>query len=228
MERWLVLILICVSFSLGCSRQVEQGGRSVITIRVPSAKNTFNKSGGVGAMSAMPSDRKACYGINVTGPGIQGPSNMCHPSAGIMAGFVEPGVEVSVEVPKGPNRTIELVAYLQNTGDNLPCPGYSPNMPPARLAATYKVGSAVTDVTGPTTEVTITADFPGLANTVASQLSLPASCTVAATPTNNTPGFDVLSGGGFANAGTINLSARIGAVKPGSEATNGTIVLKRK
>src|SRR5690606_27352661 len=125
MGRWRISLFIAASiFSLGCQRQASQ--TSTITIRVPKAANMSRKSGGVGSMAALPSDRKSCYAVSVTGPGItMSPSHICAPPTGLRAGFVEPGAMIEMQVPKGKDRKIELFAFLQSPGQDLPCPVFA-------------------------------------------------------------------------------------------------------
>ena len=225
MERLLVLILISSFVTLGCQRD-KAGGSSTITIQVPRALNTDNKTGGVGAMGALPSDRKVCYGVNVSGPGITvQPANACSPPPSIRAGFVEPGTEVSVSVPKGSGRVVELFAFLGEPGQTAPCPAFSPSLSPTQILRTYKIGTASNiDISAEVTVVEITADFPGLSNNIAQQLSLPASCT-AGGGQNNAPGFNTSSGRGIATNGTMKLYGGFGKPSPGRRATNGTMTL---
>ncbi len=230
MERWLVLIIIS-AFMLGCQRD-KPGGSSTITIQVPRAANTANKTGGVGAMSALPTDRKVCYGINVSGPGINGESgNSCSPPTSIRAGFVEPGSEVSVSVPKGSNRVVHLFAFLGEPGQTSPCPEFASNLSPSQLVHTYKIGTATNiDISADQTVVEITADFPGLSNHIAAQLGLPATCTAGATPPAGRPGFSAGSGGGKATdvGNTVTMYSSFGRAHSGQTAVGGNITLKTK
>lgn len=230
MERLRIMILIGAFCALGCQRDMS-GGKSSITIRVPEAHNKLSKTGGVGAMAAMPSNRKACYGINVTGPGIPINSASCGPQSGILAGFVEPGATVEVSVPKGEGRTIELYAYLQNVGDNLPCPALGASLPAAHLLNTYSVGTATNvAMTAESTVVYIDASFPGVTNHLASTLSLPSTCTAGASPTGpNKAGFQVAASAGMSwtqgqtpATAPVRLLARVGSNIPKVQLQSGS------
>ncbi len=156
-------------------------------------------------MAAMPANQKACYGVVVTGAGIpQPPANACLPPLGLHAGFAEPGGTLELEVPRGSNRKIELYAYIQNVGQNIPCPAFLIGLAPAEITKTYLVGTANNiDMSAETTVVDIAASFPGVANHIASQLAMPAACTGGGggggggVAGGSPPGFHVSSGSGM-------------------------------
>ncbi len=180
------------------------------------------KSGGVGSMAALPSDRKACYAVSVTGPGItMSPSHICAPPTGLRAGFVEPGAMIEMQVPKGKDRKIELFAFLQSPGQDLPCPVFAAIIPPSQLTSIYKIGSAFpVDTSNDVTVVEITADFPGLSNHLAQQLSLPMACT-AQPGQQNPPGFSVTLGRQIATGGGIKLIGGAGRPSRGRASGGG-------
>lgn len=215
--------------SAGCQRAPVNGGSGRLIIRAPKSLNAFNKTGGVGSMASMPSDRKACYGVRVTGKGIDdGATSQCNPLSGIRVGFVEPGKEIVVQVPKGPGRTVELYAYLLPTGSSDACPSqaFQSDLKPEYVVATYKIGVAPNLEVAQDTPVDIVASFPGVSNTIASDLSLPAACTaVTPAPSNNRPGLDVSSGKGVAVGATYRVIGSAGVLPPRQTATGSTYKL---
>jgi hypothetical protein len=229
MARRLFAILFCVSFAiLGCQREGKKNSSS-ISIVVPPAANSHNKTGGIGSMSTMPSDRKACYGVIISGPGLTPqPANACSPPAAIRAGFVEPGATIEISVPKGSNRTVELFAFLQASGLDQPCPAFNPSLSAAQIAATYKLDSVSSiDMSGEVTRVTLNANFPGVANNYAVAMGLPATCTAdSASPGN--PNFSISNGRGVASNGAITLYGAVGRPVSGMSASNGAMTLKKR
>lgn len=225
MGRWLVMTIILSATLLACQRKVS-GDLTTVSIQVPRAENHLQKTGGVGAMSTMPNDRKACYGINVTGPGIitqQGSS--CSPVTGLLGGFVEPGSNVEVQVPKGTDRKIELYAFLEAPGENVPCPQLVPNLSSSQLIHTYLIGTASAIDTSPdVVTVDITASFPGLSTNLAQQLSLPATCAPVATDTS--PHFRVTSGRQVSTGGGLKMIGVVGTtVQRGTASASGIKML---
>lgn len=219
MGRKLVLIFMGSFCALGCQRDMS-GGRSTLSIQVPAAANTLNKSGGVGAMATMPAGRKACYGVVVSGGGLNDHSATCGPKGSVFAGFVEPGGTVSVSLDKGKGRTVELFAFLENAGQDVPCPQLGPNLPAAQILNTFKVGSVSNvDMTAEVTEITITASFPGLSNTIAQELALPTSCSSSSTAGAGPPGFSISSGRSAATGTGYTLLGGFGKPVNGQVAT---------
>lgn len=217
-ERKLILLILSTLFALGCQRQIS-GTRSSISIQVPKSANMNSKTGGVGAMAAMPSDRKACYGVVISGGGLDDRSATCGPKGSLFLGFVEPGQVITADVEKGKNRTVELFAFLEGVGQNDPCPQFAPSLSAQQAINTFKVGKAdFVDMTADTTEVTITASFPGVANHVAQELSLPASCA-GSTASSNPPGFSVSSGRSIATGTGYTLKGGFGKPLAGQVAT---------
>lgn len=224
MERLLILTIFLSVGAVGCQRK-SADDRTTISIQAPQAENRQFKTGGIGALSVMPSDRKACYGVNVTGTGIptqQGSS--CSPVSGVLGGFVEPGGNIEVEVPKGSGRKIELYAYLQGPGENVACPQLVPTLSTAQLQHTYLIGTANDiDANSDVVTVNITASFPGLNTNLAQQLSLPATC--APVIVENPPHSRISNGRQIASSAGYKLIGNIGRPVKSGSATAGTIKL---
>lgn len=214
MARCLKLIFTCgLLFALGCDRPT--GKSTKITIQAPAAH------GKVGALAALPANRKACYGVNLIEPEVTGtPATQCNPRMGIVAGFKESGEQISVSVNKGSGRTLELYLFLEDTGANDPCPPMGQVLTPAQLLNTYLIGT-VSNLTIEGTEqiVEITAVFPGVANYLAQTMAMPATCTVAANPIGPNPKFSVSSGMQMAVGTGVKLKARLGAAAPAQTLT---------
>lgn len=223
------MILFCGSLlSLGCQRESKKTSSSII-IQVPKAANALNKSGGVGALATMPADRKACYGIVLSGQGLANQTPTCAPPGATRAGFVEPGGVVEVTAPKGSGRTVELFAYLQNPGENNPCPGFSVNPSPTQVVATYKIGSVINvDMMADETHITIDASFPGLSNNYAMENSLPAFCSSGAAGPGG-PALGQISSAQMAVSGSgVKLVGRVGGAWSNQVLTGSGVTLKVK
>ncbi len=201
--RSIVTVLFLLA-TLGCQRKPKVEVSSII-IQAPQSLSTK----GVGTFAALPAGRKACYGINVSAPDIAPTYVSCSPSMGIVAGYAASGGKLEAAVPRGANRKIDLYLYLLATGDNSPCPVMTKDLSGARLVDTYHVGTANVNLQKDVETVNIAAVFPGAATNLASQLSMPSSCTSAST-SNSTPGFGIASGAGTASTTNINLRAKIG------------------
>ena len=135
----------------------------------------------VGAQSTFPADRKVCYGVNVKGPGLepfQPPQNACHPHRQIFMGFIESGHELHIEVPNGPERKVELYAYLLESGVNGPCPPWSETMDYSKV---YRVGETAhpLELSGGDVSLEMTATYPGEGSDLKSQLGLATDCSSA-------------------------------------------------
>lgn len=179
-------------------------------------------------MSVLPSGRKACFGINVTGQGLDSETskgNVCSPTTGVIKGFVEAGQYLEVEVKKGKNRKIELLAYLQAPGANNSCPTLAKAMSVGQTTNTYIVGTATNiDMSSSVVEVAIDVNFPGESQTIATVLALPVNCGVLAEGQNRA-GFHVSAGAETATGGGMRLISTVGRAAPAQVATGGNIRL---
>lgn len=227
MARWRILVLtLGIALSFGCSRQAaDNGNSSRILIQAPGGH------GKVGALS-FPVNRKACYGINVTGNGIEGAAGTtCSPSTGVIAGFVEPGQQISAAVPQGSDRTLELYVYLLPENDSSSCPGMSPAFSATQLLNIYRVAKVEgLSLNKPEQVIELTAVFPGVNNHLAATFSMPATCTAAALPGNgsNPYNFHVSTGMTMATGGTYKMQGRAHGSAPAQTASGGAYKLIKK
>lgn len=208
-----VAALSFVLLGLSCTKKPGlNGGSSVISLQLP-AKDGSSKAfgkGGVSAFAAIPANRKACFGVNVLADDIVGlPENSCNPKVGLVAGFIESGGTISLEVPRGERRTFDLYLYLAPEGDLSPCPQMPLRFSTAQLKNLYYIGtSGPVSLTKLVEEINIVASFPGLAQTFAAVNSYPASCTSFP---EIQPGFSVIPDRRVVTGGNITLSGRVGA-----------------
>jgi len=156
-------------------------------------------------------------------PSLAGSS--CSPKTGIVAGFVESGGTIQVEVPRGENRTFELFLYLMADGETTACPPMGKVFAAADLSKIYSLGkTANVAIRNAVEDVTITADFPGVSQTIATTNSMPPSCGAVALPTTP-PRQRISSASGIATGGGMKLTGRVGDVK-GTTLTGGGVRLK--
>ncbi|MGZ3687078.1 MAG: hypothetical protein ACXWPM_05040 [Bdellovibrionota bacterium] len=141
-------LLILISGTLtGCS------GGSTLRITMPKT-NPKAKTSTAMTMAGAPStfDGFNCFAINVTGPGISGPScptgsTVNSSGMGVFSGFVAPGQSVKVTVPSGPGRVIQLLGQMVPAGTACPSPTPGQAPPPGtNPAPTFLLGSATSDI----------------------------------------------------------------------------------
>jgi hypothetical protein len=231
LSRRIGLLLGLLAVQAGCQRGPE--GSSKLVIQAPSkvpalASSKSSQESSVSSMGLPPSGRKACYGVSVSASDIPSNSQSCGPDLGIVAGFVEAGGTVEVQVPRGSDRRIQLYLYLEGDGENTPCPAMGRSFSSTLLPRLYLIGEASgVSLQNAVEDVTINASFPGLTMTIAKQLNLPSSCTVAG-GTGSSPSRALSSGGGVAAGAGMRLTASVGRPAPGSVATGGGYRLKAK
>ncbi len=220
--RQILIVGFLLTLISGCTRK-KDGITSTISIRAPSASNK------VGAMSTLPANRKACYGISITGPGIPNVrASDCSPETGVLGGFVNPGDLIQAEVPQGSNRHINLYVFLEKVGENNPCPAMGGVFAVSQLSQIYLVGSTSNlTLSGSEQTVDITANFPGVTQNIAVTSAMPATC-VATTPSNGPKGFRVSSASHLATGTGIKMFAHVGRAERATTLTGTGIKLKVK
>ncbi len=159
-----------------CERPTGQDSSSHVLIRTPN----LALSASVSAQSAIPVGKKACYGVSVTGDGIgSGGGGSCGLSVGVSAGFVDGSSTLSLEVPRGADRTFELLIYLVNSSEA--CPQFDPAMLSklVDLKKIYRSGktSGVT-LNQDQQDVAIDVSFPGEDQSLATVEPAVASCSM--------------------------------------------------
>lgn len=215
-----IVILVCLVMVTACNR--KPGKTASISIQLSDSSQK------AAAQGAYTGNRKACYGINITGPGITSSSAQCSPATGIIAGFVTTGGTLEASVPYGSNRKFELYLFLQKDGENNPCPQLGSAFSKDQLLQTYLVGTAENiNIDQPTLNLSITENFPGLTNNLAVNYSLPASCTKGPTYPS-TPGFRSNLGSGVATGTGIRLIGHVGRVDSAQELTGTGIKLRAR
>lgn len=222
MRRALLGIIIFVFALTGCQR-AKNDKKSTITIETPRWSQKSE-----GSLVALPSQRKPCYGVSISGPGIETHSGSCSPQLGALAGYVGEGGTIELQVPSGQQRKIDLYMYLLPANSNASCPQLVHPLAMNDLQNIYLVGSVSgVNLVNEVETVEIPVNFTGVHNHIARQLTLPATCVVAG-PSNST--FQISAGAGIAKdiSSTIRLKGRIGVAVPAASATGGSIRLDGK
>lgn len=215
--RTLAVFLIAVAL-VGCTRLES---KSKVSIQMPD-RAALQRS--IKKQVALPTDKKICFGINVTGSGIPTTPGISCGGTGLYAGFVGENETLVVgEVPRGEQK-FELLVYLQNLSD--PCPQFDLGTmsTDANKARLFSSGTSTATISGDTT-VTINVDFPGAnspltsscwglkAKLLASGDLLDANGTVLAGSSPvvegafKTPFDDVLAIGMFSSGGFVNIAS---------------------
>lgn len=195
---------------MSCQRdvsQVQNGFRiptpTVDELRKANSELFYSATGD----SSWPLDRKICFGVSIDAADIPSNSAECSPQTGIVAGFVEAGGTLEVEVPRGSARRIDLYAYLQDLAS--PCPKMPSKLDGEMSLQTYRVAVIERiDLLDTEQVVNMKAVFPGRSQHLAQQLNYPASCLPR--PRRSNPGFLISSGAQVATGGNFELRGRIG------------------
>lgn len=228
--RHFFILILCWLCAIACSRPLNKDS-SRLSIRAPGHPGQLGKAE-AGSLSTIPTNRKACYGVSVSGQGIPGTAGTtCSPKSGVVAGFVEPNGLLELNVPQGTGRKVDLYLFLMKPGETGPCPQMAGAFSAAQLLQTYFMGDAPNVSLSKEVEVvTIKATFPGVNNYLARQNELPASCTAGVPQIPNPSGFHVSSSYQVSTDGanTIQLKGRVGMPNSGTTLSNAEYILKVK
>lgn len=134
MSKALILLLIS-TILISCTRAGKNDSK--VSIQTPS-RNELVKSKLVNNLSLI-AGKKVCFGVSATGPGI-GSVSSCGVEMGVLGEFVQEGGSISLDVPRGADRVISLIAYI--TEENQSCPSWGELSANASLwKNAYKAGS---------------------------------------------------------------------------------------
>lgn len=221
-----MVITIAVSALTACQRAGKSGASSSLIIQTPN-RQQLSKSN-LQALAALPSDRKICFGVSILGPGIDGFSgSSCAPATGVVGGFVDEGQALELFVPRGENRTVDLLLFTLPVGSTAACPTMGQNLQGENLKSTYLIGTKTgVSLLNDVETVEIAVSFPGVANSVASQLNVPATCTPGSAP--NKSGFFVSTAAGSITGTGFKLLGKIGRPQSGTTATGSGYKLHGK
>lgn len=202
--RSLCLAVISAVVLMGCQR--PEGDVSKLTIELPAGLNDSQK---VGAFAAWPTGKKFCYGVNVTGDGIETETDACSPALGTRIGFTDQS-SVSLEVRKGTGRQVDVYVYVAAVSEACPVLGKSPDIDRRKI---YLVGSkSRVDMSKDETKLDLFVTYPGDNAHIAAQLSMPAVCLAGgSTPMGS--GARLSLGVGHFKDSNYEMNVRVNAVK---------------
>lgn len=154
-------LLLTVLFIVGCTRP-EGELSSKVTLNFPKGLGSgklFSES----LSNPIPVGKKACFAVHVTGPGIPSErANACSPQVSIVGGFVEGGASISLDVPRGTDRSFDVYIYLAGTSEACPEFNLSFTEDLAKLNKIYMAGSkAGVPIQEDNEKVELSYDFPG-------------------------------------------------------------------
>lgn len=183
--------LLSLSSLLACSRSMDNS-HSNLSIPLPS-KPLFS-----GKMTGLDiNGRKECYGVSIRGGGIGDSPRSCGPTTGISVGFKATGETLSLDVPTGDGRVVDVYMLLLPKGET-ECPTWDSSFEDAFGSiyySVYKVGSVSgVVVSGEETIVKVTVQAPtDLTQNTMKDLGQDGSCKV-------TPNAQLQSNGDVINS----------------------------
>jgi hypothetical protein len=170
---WITLAV----FNSACSRATSDES-TIVNFKTPtmaalklSTAQSISKQR-ITKAEALPTDRKICFAINVTGPGIETQPVKCLGSVGQVAGFTGENSELSLVLPRGNDRNFELLIFLADPDKS--CPTLTTDIINSSfLNRTFISGSAKNiSLTKDSETVNILLNFPGLQNSMAKDASI--------------------------------------------------------
>ena len=202
------ILLFSVLGLLAC--QKPQNDSASVTVHIPNAAE-FKASGKLTSQSVTVNYDQLCFFVNAKGSGIASTSKgSCDIDRGVMGGGVPPGSDITMDIPGGDNRTIEVYGYLRNSASDacppLPVDGWGA-MP---LTKIYFLGQtpAVT-IAPPLTQVSVTIALPDSTQNLVVQNSWPVTCSGGALPGATKHAGRLQVGAAALSSTHYKLSARI-------------------
>lgn len=197
----------------------KKSASTSISIVLPSA----NKSSGSSKNKIMQNPSAlsfdftvACFAVNVVGGGLAEQARSCGPKVGVFSGFVDPTSHpvIEMKMDTGTNRRLEVYLFNRASSSDV-CPADFSSATPEKFVL---IGSQDgIDMSGPTTDVSITVSPPAVGTNLVTQLNLPATCSASAS-TNVSNGRVVL-GAKRATGGGYTLEGQVTAIRTQNELT---------
>ena len=174
----------------GCTAKNDRSSKLVI--RLPSANDLRGK------VSTSSSDFDlACFAVNISGsdiPTTKAPTT-CDLPTGVFAGLAAPGSELSLSVPRGTRRSLEIFAYFRASATE-PCRSAVGGFGTLNRTKIVRVGRVdAFDVLNDEVSVEVSISAPAAGTSIITQYSLPAVCTATAAPTPTGTSFAKVTAG---------------------------------
>jgi len=174
-------------FALGSCTKAPDPNTSQVLLKFPSSTvsgSASEKSESQQSVSALSYNwSQACFLVNITAADLptRRPSN-CDLPMGVFAGTVAPGGSLSINVPRGFQRRLEV--YVYNRPSTEPsCPANIESFAALNLSRVVRVGSVASfDTNEANVDVDVTVQAPSAGVTLISQEGLPTSCAGSTSP----------------------------------------------
>jgi hypothetical protein len=200
-------LILSLGLLLSCQPSGQQSGSSVV-LKFPTAAQLSSKAQNM-SLGAFDFSR-ACFAANITGNGIQNlPPTTCDVPTGVHSDFVAPGSSVSLSVPKGTARRLEIFSYLKNNASD-PCPNSKNGFQGLDLTKIARIGQVNSfDVAASVENVSVEVMAPLNGVNAITQYALPLSCL----PKTNVPSALIMAGRGKIAGGNFIVIGALGGQK---------------
>lgn len=191
----LVLAGASILTLISCSR--GENGQSRLEITLPPHPSINAKSTN---LNAQASEAPYCYLVNIVGEGLTSTPSKCYPNAGVRSGFMPPLSTLTLDVPKGSQRRVELYGYIPKTNET--CASSGLDLQSVPLNRLFRLGlNENVEMNADEVVVRIEVVYPGITQHVGVQTRQPAECYSHLPPIDlsSTPLVvsDVIKGGRF-------------------------------
>lgn len=156
------------------------------------------------------SDLPFCYLVNIVGDGLSSQPNKCYPVAGIRSRFQPPLSHLTLDVPKGSHRSVELYGYIPRTNENCGDSGLDLQTVPVNRLFRLAVKNDI-DMNADEVSVKLEVVHPGLANHFAVQTEQPTECYTNLPPISGSDVVvvnDSMTGQYFTLKGRVSLDSQ--------------------
>jgi hypothetical protein len=174
-----VAAALAMTVSSGCS--LSASTTSSVVIKFPSLEE-INPQSKISATSTFQWSR-VCFAVNVAADDIQETrSSQCEIPLGIFAGTVPLSGELSLTIPKGNNRRLQVFTYLR-ASENDPCPQTSGRIGGLNRELMARVGSVDSfNALENVVNLAVTIREPAAGENLITQYSLAESCKIKPPP----------------------------------------------
>lgn len=203
------------------SCSMKQEGPSRLTIQVPSV-SALNSSQKISSLSYAWAN--ACFMVSVKGEGIETTTpNACSIETGRFSGSVAPGGVLSIEVPKGAGRSLDLFVFFKSgTGA---CPTAT-SLAAFNASSTVRVAQVASfDTFASETNLNVTVSLPNSSENLITQYSLPSTCK-ANSFVPGTGSSAIVAGHAIQSGGSFKAQTTVSGRQSEKALTGGGFVMK--
>lgn len=201
MQKLIWPCLISILFLAGCSHRDEGSKATIVRFAAPKSLPSS-----IASKVDVPSSYKVCYAVNITGPELPTTTRSCGADLGVFSGYVAAGETMALTVKRGKDRKVTIYSYM-TTDPSATCPTLGSSCDAAVACNTYKLDSKSVDIESDSTDVTLSANFPGLtANAVSVEAPSSTLCKATIAAALTTSG-QIVEGSSFFNTASANSAA---------------------